>query len=749
MKRVHLRHLGFGLLAFGIPSGLLAATFQGPASQPPSGNAPGVIWNMKDNPTQTQSGAVINVPGLRTEPTNKDVYLESGKAFRVEGSNSTSYQFGNWYLGTQKALTTYFNGDIQASPIPGGTGFQGQRGRVQATEFCFNPGTGPSDCISDWGSAGGGADYVLKAGDTMTGPLSINRFPSGAFSPTYNLASSIAPAAGSSFNVLSGIVSSVNAPASSLSSATIWGINGGASANAAGSSMGNLGGISGTASVGNGATVISSMGGYFLAGANAGANISKAVGAKGTFNTANEFGTIGEAIGMEATAVNGAPTKSVGNLIGLGVSASGRASNYLAGINSIVGSNVTGPAAQVGIDTSINQNGGKATNLYGLRSVILKPGGSSAQGATNAYGLYASVGSSYASTTYGVYGDSGTFTNGTGLFGNGYVGVEGDGYNTGVVGSGNTYGGYFTGGGSGSTVGVYGWGTTNGIIGAGTAQAGGIGGNFTGSAYGVRAIGTASLVNNATGIYAQSMGSAGTAGKFAGATGVDSAATGLAGTFVNTGSLNRTDLGSASYALETTGPVNFKTSGNSQMFYINNNGEVHANGAPYAGFYFHDRSNLANRWFTWYSDASQARLYNNSIGDVIKVNYTNGQIFNYAGSASWNTSSDERLKDIHGEYTKGLEVLSLINPITFNYKKDNPQNLDSSKTHEGVSAQELIKVLPEAVQLNQDGYLTVNNDPILWVSVNSIKQLKVENDGLKAKVQSLEERLEKLEAKIK
>ncbi|HMY72848.1 MAG TPA: hypothetical protein PLQ88_13605 [Blastocatellia bacterium] len=54
------------------------------------------------------------------------------------------------------------------------------------------------------------------------------------------------------------------------------------------------------------------------------------------------------------------------------------------------------------------------------------------------------------------------------------------------------------------------------------------------------------------------------------------------------------------------------------------------------------------------------------------------------------------------------------------------------------------QVLPEAVSRTASGYLQVNNDPILWTMLNSIKELKTENDTLKAQNAKLLEQTEAL-----
>ena len=55
----------------------------------------------------------------------------------------------------------------------------------------------------------------------------------------------------------------------------------------------------------------------------------------------------------------------------------------------------------------------------------------------------------------------------------------------------------------------------------------------------------------------------------------------------------------------------------------------------------------------------------------------------------------------------------------------------------GFGAQELQKVIPEAVSANADGYLMVNNDPIIWTMLNAIKEQQKEIEKLKQEVRRL------------
>ncbi len=108
-----------------------------------------------------------------------------------------------------------------------------------------------------------------------------------------------------------------------------------------------------------------------------------------------------------------------------------------------------------------------------------------------------------------------------------------------------------------------------------------------------------------------------------------------------------------------------------------------------------------------------------------------------AGGTSWGVFSDERLKDIKGGYARGLNAVMGLRPIRFSYKKDNALSLPSDTENIGFSAQELQKVVPEAVTRNANGYLTMHSDPILWAMVNAIQEQQKEIASLKAQVQKL------------
>lgn len=90
---------------------------------------------------------------------------------------------------------------------------------------------------------------------------------------------------------------------------------------------------------------------------------------------------------------------------------------------------------------------------------------------------------------------------------------------------------------------------------------------------------------------------------------------------------------------------------------------------------------------------------------------------------AWTNASDLRLKDIHGDYEYGLDEILKLHTVRYSYKKDNPLGLPSDFAKTGFIAQEVQKIIPDAVKKREDGFLELNVDPIHWAVVNSIKDL--------------------------
>jgi Chaperone of endosialidase len=104
---------------------------------------------------------------------------------------------------------------------------------------------------------------------------------------------------------------------------------------------------------------------------------------------------------------------------------------------------------------------------------------------------------------------------------------------------------------------------------------------------------------------------------------------------------------------------------------------------------------------------------------------------------SWLTLSDRRLKNIKAPFTTGLDAVMKLQPIRFEYRDNTRLGLSSDRELVGFSAQSVQEVVPEAVRTNSEGYLMVNNDPIIWTMLNAIKEQQKEIVELKRQVRQL------------
>ncbi len=128
-------------------------------------------------------------------------------------------------------------------------------------------------------------------------------------------------------------------------------------------------------------------------------------------------------------------------------------------------------------------------------------------------------------------------------------------------------------------------------------------------------------------------------------------------------------------------------------------------------------------------------------GYLLEVNGSAGK----PDGGVWSNSSDFRLKDITGDYLAGLDEIVKLRPVTFFYKEDNPRGLPAKNEYIGFIAQEVQEVFPEAVSEGSDRYLDFNMHPVNVAVVNAIRELKTENDKLKAENEILKKKIERIE----
>jgi hypothetical protein len=117
------------------------------------------------------------------------------------------------------------------------------------------------------------------------------------------------------------------------------------------------------------------------------------------------------------------------------------------------------------------------------------------------------------------------------------------------------------------------------------------------------------------------------------------------------------------------------------------------------------------------------------------------------GGGSWETWSDINLKTLHGNYERGLNEISALVPVRYSYNEENPLALPSQREFIGLIAQDVQEFLPEAVSVDHNGYLMLDMNPVNVAMINAIKELKAENDELKARLERLERAIETMAEK--
>lgn len=130
----------------------------------------------------------------------------------------------------------------------------------------------------------------------------------------------------------------------------------------------------------------------------------------------------------------------------------------------------------------------------------------------------------------------------------------------------------------------------------------------------------------------------------------------------------------------------------------------------------------------------------------------NGSANNTTGS--WGVFSDARIKTINSDFTDGLNVISKIRPVKFNYNAKAPFKADGEQI--GIVAQELEKIAPYMVSQKENADMKdlreVNNQAYVFLLINAVKELSAQNDQLQSEMEKqksdYESRFTALEAKM-
>lgn len=108
----------------------------------------------------------------------------------------------------------------------------------------------------------------------------------------------------------------------------------------------------------------------------------------------------------------------------------------------------------------------------------------------------------------------------------------------------------------------------------------------------------------------------------------------------------------------------------------------------------------------------------------------------------WTNTSDERTKDNIRDYDKGLDEICQLNTKLYDF--NGKGQTEVSQDNVGVIAQDVLPIFPEAIgtyeaKLNEEDaedteIYNIDMQPITFAMINAIKDLKAENDALKARL---------------
>jgi Chaperone of endosialidase len=334
---------------------------------------------------------------------------------------------------------------------------------------------------------------------------------------------------------------------------------------------------------------------------------------------------------------------------------------------------------------------------------------------------------------------SGSATSGTGLTGTGTVyGVEATASGT------SSYGLYATATGTGS-VGIYGQSPVLGVDGYATG-ADGTGVEGTGELYGV--YGSATMTSgygvygiNTTGtgggdgVYGESAeDTCGWAAGYFTATSTGTCANGVAGIVAGdgTGVYARTIGGYGVYTIDqgsgSTGYGLYATSTNGTGAY--------ASGVKYGLYAQADDTGV----YGGSSGTGGVGVWGSCSGSSCYAGYFSGNVY----TTGTYGSSDIRLKRNVKPLADGMAELLQLKGVTFEWN-DPEAHGGQTGTQRGFIAQDVEKVFPGWISVDKNGFKTLNVQQIEALEVESIRTLKGENDELRARTKSLEERLNALE----
>jgi len=114
--------------------------------------------------------------------------------------------------------------------------------------------------------------------------------------------------------------------------------------------------------------------------------------------------------------------------------------------------------------------------------------------------------------------------------------------------------------------------------------------------------------------------------------------------------------------------------------------------------------------------------FKNGGSTVSQISYNNSTV-------TYGTGSDARYKNILGE-AKGLEIVNKLNPVNFEWK-------DGGEIQDGLIAQEVEELIPHAINVNEEGYYSMDYSKVVTPLIKAIQEQQEQIDDLKSEINLL------------
>jgi hypothetical protein len=107
---------------------------------------------------------------------------------------------------------------------------------------------------------------------------------------------------------------------------------------------------------------------------------------------------------------------------------------------------------------------------------------------------------------------------------------------------------------------------------------------------------------------------------------------------------------------------------------------------------------------------------------------------------AWTVTSDIRDKTNIGAVPHGLDFVSKVNPIKYQYKKSRQDDVPTGLVRYGFSAQQILELEgsdPVIVNAEDSENLKITDQNLIAILVNAVKELKAELDAVKSELNAI------------